>query len=140
MSPSTVFAAAVLGITAAFSAALPAYGQTVILIEPEVQAAPPEAPAEAQVQSSAYSEEELQKFAGAAITLRRINDDVVPKLEAAESRAEQQELAQAASMEMVQAVEGKGMSVDRFQEILWQAQNNPVVAQRVVQIIEDIQR
>lgn len=128
MSRSLVLAVA-FGIAAAVPT-LPAHGQTLILVEPPV--------AEAQVPP--YSDEELQQFAGAAISVQRINDDVAPKLEAAGSPEEQQELAQAASIEMVQAVEGKGMSVDRFEEILYHAQTNPLVAQRVAQLIESFPR
>ena len=125
MSRSLILAA-VLGIVAA----IPAYGQTVILIEPSA----------VQAEASPYSEAELQQFAVTAVTLQRINDDVIPRLESASSREEQEELVQAASVEMMQAVQRKGMSVDRFQEIMQEAQANPELGQRVVQLIESLDR
>src|SRR4051812_47541574 len=123
-----------------------AYSQTQILVEPgadsAIQAEPNSGTGARSAPSMAqpFSDRELAQFAGAALVLQRINDDVVPKLEAASTSDEQEELAQAASLEMVQAVEGRGLTVDRFQEILLQAQTDPLVAQRVVQYLQVMQQ
>lgn len=85
-----------------------------------------------------YTDAELESFAGAAMILQRINDDVVPKLRAASTLEEQHELVQAASTEMTQALARKGLSVHKFQEILSQAQTHPGIAEKVARHIENI--
>lgn len=146
-----ILAAAILGL--AMSSA--AYSQTLILVAPDsdsaMQAQPKVEPNAEPGESGSgarstpsvaqpFSDGELAQFAGAALILQRINEDVVPKLEAASTSEEQEELAQAASVEMVQAVEGRGLTVDRFQEILLQAQTDPAVARRVVQYLQVMQQ
>jgi hypothetical protein len=81
--------------------------------------------------ASSYSDSELKSFAVAVVEVQRINDTYVQKLESAASPEEQQQLRQAASQEMVQAVEKEGMSVDKYKEIMSHAETNPMVAQRV---------
>ena len=110
--------AAVLGI----AAALPVPAQTV---NPPVF----------EVGAPAYSEAELKSFAVAAVQVQRINLAYSPKLEAAASAEEQQELVQQAKEEVQQAVTGEGLSVARFQEILADARTHPEVAERVKQFL-----
>ena len=50
------------------------------------------------------------------------------------------EAQQAASVEMVQAVEQQGMSVDRYQEILLNALTNPELAKRVDRYLKQTTR
>ena len=85
----------------------------------------------AQQSASSFSDSELKSFAVAVLEVQRINDTYVPKLEGATSPEEQQQLRQTASQEMVRAVEKEGMSVDKYKEILSQAQADPAVAERV---------
>ena len=87
----------------------------------------------AQQSASSFSDSELKSFAVAVLEVQRINDTYVPKLESAKSPEEQQQLRQTASQEMVRAVEKEGMSVDKYKEILSQAQADPAVAERVKQ-------
>jgi hypothetical protein len=84
-----------------------------------------------------YSDDELKSFAVAVVEVQRINDTYVQKLESAASPEEQQQLRQAASQEMVQAVQKEGMSVDKYKAIMSQAQTDPVVAQRVKEHIKN---
>ncbi len=87
----------------------------------------------AQQSASSFSDSELKSFAVAVLEVQRINDTYVPKLQSAQSPEEQQQLRQTASQEMVRAVEKEGMSVDKYKEILSQAQADPAVAERVKQ-------
>ncbi|MGH8662822.1 MAG: DUF4168 domain-containing protein [Burkholderiales bacterium] len=81
--------------------------------------------------ASSYSDSELKSFAVAVLEVQRINDTYVQKLESAKSPVEQQQIRQTASQEMVRAVEKEGMSVDKYKEIMSQAQADPAVADRV---------
>jgi hypothetical protein len=92
----------------------------------------------AEQAASGISDAELQSFAVAVIEVQRINDIYVPKLESAKSPEEQAQVRQAASQEMVRAVETKGMSVDRYKEIMTNAQANPAVAARVQEHINNV--
>lgn len=87
----------------------------------------------------AYSEQELKLFAGVAIEVQRISDFYLPRLQAAQSAEEEQEVRRAASGEMAQAVEKKGMTVDKFNEIMVVAQLNPELADRIVRHINEQQ-
>jgi hypothetical protein len=79
----------------------------------------------------AYSDSELKSFAVAVLEVQRINDDYTLKLQSAKSPDEQQQLRKTASQEMVRAVEKEGMSVEKYREIMNQAETNPAVAERV---------
>ena len=81
--------------------------------------------------ASSYSDSELKSFAVAVVEVQRINDTYVQKLDSAASPEEQQQLRQAASQEMVQAVEKEGMSVGKYKEIMSHAETDPAVAERV---------
>jgi hypothetical protein len=87
--------------------------------------------------ASAYSDAELKSFAGAVVEVHRINDAYIPKLQAASTPAEEQRLEAAALHEMVQAVEKEGISVERYEEILTQAQTNRDIAHRLKQPLRD---
>ena len=87
--------------------------------------------------TSNFNDSELKSFAGAVVEVQRINDTFVPKLESAKSPEEQAQIRQTASQEMVRAVEDKGMSVEKYKEILAHAQANPTVAARVQEHIKD---
>ena len=78
-----------------------------------------------------YSDAELQSFAEAALEVKRIKAGYASKLQAAASAEEQQNLKEAASQEMKRAVEERGISVDKYQEILANALTNPELAQRI---------
>jgi hypothetical protein len=96
---------------------------------------------QAQVEQSApgYSDAELKSFAVAVLQVQRINDAYLPRLQSAKTPEEQQQVKEAASGEMVRAVEKEGISVDKYKEIMTQAQTNPEVAERIKQHIKDVQ-
>jgi hypothetical protein len=82
-------------------------------------------------QASSYSDTELRSFALAALNVERIRNLYLPKLEAATTPEQQEEVRKAASDEMVQAIQGEGMTVRRYSEISTQARQNPELAKRV---------
>lgn len=87
---------------------------------------------------ASFSDADLKSFVIAALEVERISDTYLPKLKAAKTPEEQQQVENAASREMVKAVENKGISVDKYQEIATEAQANPEIAERVKQHIKDI--
>ena len=59
-----------------------------------------------------------------------------PRLEAAASEEEHAKVKKEASQEMKRAVEERGISVDKYKEILASALTNPELAQRVNKYLE----
>jgi hypothetical protein len=98
---------------------------------PKQQAPQPQLQAPQQQPKSSFSDADLKSFALAALDVQRIREAYLPKLEAAKTPNEQQEVRIAASNEMVQAVEQKGMSVEKFSEIAAQARERPEVADQI---------
>ena len=80
---------------------------------------------------SSYSDTELKSFAIAVLEVQRINNTYLPKLEAAATREEQEQVLQTASDEMTQVVEKNGLSVDRFTQILSHVQMDQGLAERI---------
>jgi hypothetical protein len=91
--------------------------------------APQEAPAK-------VSDGELKAFADAAVEVQKIRDNWHPRIQAAPDAKAGDELRQQAQAEMVSAVEAKGLTVEKYQEIYQLAQIDPDVRQKVVMLIE----
>jgi len=85
----------------------------------------------------APTDAELKSFASAVVEVHRINDAYIPKLEAASTPDEEQKLEAAALREMVQAVENEGLSVEKYEEILTQVQNNREIVHRLKRPLHD---
>lgn len=92
-----------------------------------------DSPPRAAQSAGPFSDDELKSFARAAVEIQLINDTWLPKLQTATSPEERQEVQKSASEQMLRAVETKGMTVERFEEILSHARANPQVAERVRQ-------
>lgn len=97
-------------------------------------AAPP--PAQAAQQDD-FTDTELKSFAVALVQVSRINDNYLPVYHAAKTPEEQKAVEEKASREMLQAVEGAGMTVDKYQEILARARSNPEVANRIHEHVKE---
>jgi hypothetical protein len=94
-------------------------------------------PPAAQQAPQDFNDTELKSFAVALVQVSRINDNYLPIYRAAKTPEEQQAVEQKASQEMVQAVEGTGMSVAKYQEILVQARKNPEIANRINEHVKE---
>jgi hypothetical protein len=79
---------------------------------------------------ASYSEAELRSVALAVVEVQRLNDAYLPRLQAATSSEEQQEVRQAASTEMKQAIE-KHISIGRYTEIVKLARLDEDLAERI---------
>src|SRR5262245_4123750 len=118
MPPNRVILSiAAVGATLVFSAVASS-------VQAQQQPQPQTQPQESKPQAKPVSDKEIETFAAAATEVRQLNKQWAPKVEAAEN--ESPEAAEAvrrqALTEMAQAVERKGMSVDRYEEIFTVAQ------------------
>ena len=97
-----------------------------------LQSAPPEIAQSAPP----YSDGELKSFAVAVLEVKRVTDVYLPKLQTAATLEERHQVEETASTEMKQAVENKGFTVARFNEILTQAKMHPELAAQIRQHIQ----
>jgi hypothetical protein len=86
-------------------------------------------------QPQSVSDREIETFAAAATEVRRLNKQWAPRLEAAanESKEAEETVRRQALTEMAKAVEDKGMSVDRYEQIFTVAQSNGDVRRKIVE-------
>lgn len=104
------------------------------------QAEPPaQAPGfdQAQPDSASVAEEDLKKFAVAAIQVQQINQIYAPQVQEAQSPDEQQLIRQQANEAAAQAVTEAGLSVEQYNDISRLAVQNPQVAEKVTSYIEE---
>jgi len=105
---------------------------------PVVSAQAPGSPAvQPPQQASSYSDSELKSFALAALNVQRIRNLYLPRLDAAKTPEQEQEVRKAATDEIVQAIEGEGMTVRQYREISTQVQQSPELAKRVQEHVRD---
>jgi Domain of unknown function (DUF4168) len=131
MSPSNLITLALAAIAAVWLAVAPAQTTT-----PASSISSDEVTASAQ-KTSPPTDAELKSFAGAVVEVHRINDSYIPKLEAADTADEEQKLEAAALREMVQAVEKEGLSVEKYEQLLTQAQTDRELVHRLKRPLRD---
>ncbi|WP_011580737.1 MULTISPECIES: DUF4168 domain-containing protein [Chelativorans] len=92
----------------------------------------PAAPAPNQPsQATSVTDEKLETFVVALAEVERIKQEYSQRLQTAGSEAEQQQIQNEAGQKMLQAVEGKGISVDEYNQIIQTAQTDPALAERL---------
>ncbi|TWT09958.1 DUF4168 domain-containing protein [Reyranella sp. CPCC 100927] len=106
-----------------------------LVVVPSVVAqstAPP--PGQTQPQPTNVSDKEIDTFAAAATEVRQLNKQWSPKVQEAAKQSPEaaEKTRQQALTEMAQAVERKGMSVDRYQQIFEIAQADREVQRKIV--------
>jgi acyl-coenzyme A synthetase/AMP-(fatty) acid ligase len=104
---------------------------------PAAQAQQPKSPSppQQQPQQQMVSDQEIETFAAAATEVRLLNKQWAPKLDAAQKESPEaaQSVRNQALQEMAQAVERKGMSVERYEQIFTVARNDPEVRRKIVE-------
>lgn len=97
-------------------------------------------PAQAQATAPAAqpSDEAVAAFARAATELRDIVVAMEAQMQAAEDEASRDRMRQAATEDMVRAVEAEGLSVDDYNAIAAAAQQDERLARRINDEMEDI--
>ena len=123
MTRHRIAIAAVAATALAAGLSLPAFAQT----EPEApQATQPAAP----------SDEDLQSYAAAATQIQAIVQEWQPQIEGAETPEEATELGTQAQVQMVEAVEAEGLSVDEYNQITQLAQADPDLQAQIMSYME----
>jgi len=107
--------------------------------EPQPQQPPAASPGFEQPQAPAadVAEEDLQRFALAAIQVQQVNQTYAPQLQEAQSPEEQQQIREQANQAAAQAVQEVGLSIEQYNAISRVAVQNPQVAARVNEYIEE---
>jgi hypothetical protein len=80
---------------------------------------------------ASYSDAELRSVAQALVAVDRIAHAYLPSLEAAATPEDEDRVREAAVGEAAQAINDKGISVDKYNEILLVARNDPQIADRI---------
>lgn len=95
-------------------------------------AAPTAAIAQSTAQQQAQiSDEDLKTFAVAAREVQQINQTYAPAYQAAQSDEQRTAIEDEAMGKMTQAVKDKGLSVEKYNQIVTAAQADPEIARRV---------
>ena len=87
---------------------------------------------------SNISRQELETFAVAAVEVQRISDDYQLKFSASATPQEREQIQREATDKMAQAVEGKGMTVDQYNEVARTAQADPHVAEQINEYVRKV--
>ena len=85
----------------------------------------------ADPQQAAISQEELKTFALAAQEVRQINQTYLSSYQAAQNEEQKQAIEKEAMGKMTQAVKDKGLTVEKYNQIVQAAQSDPEVAKKV---------
>ena len=119
--------------------AIAAFGAAWLAVAPaQTTQSPSEQPeASAPTPPTPPTDAELKSFAGAVVEVHRINDAYIPKFQAAGTPDEEQKLEAAAVREMVRAVESEGLSVEKYEQILTQAQTDVDLVHRLKRPLRD---
>lgn len=86
-----------------------------------------------------FDDSELESYAEASAELRTISQDWEARMAGAEDAQEMEQMQVQAETEMVEAVEAEGLTAERFNTITRAAQADQALAQRLMQMIEDVQ-
>lgn len=89
------------------------------------------AQATAPQQQSAISDQDLKTFAGAAKEVQRINQTYVPAYQGAQTEEQRKSIEQEAMTKMTDAVKEKGLTIDKYNQIVQAAQADPQVARQI---------
>lgn len=81
--------------------------------------------------AAAISDQELKSFAVAALEVKKINDSYRPRYRSADTPVAKEQVQKEATEKMSSAVEEKGLSVDKYNQIVRVAQANPDVARQI---------
>jgi Domain of unknown function (DUF4168) len=86
-----------------------------------------------------YSDAKLQSFASAVLAVNTLVEEWRPQIQAAETDADRQKLAEQANQEMRAAVDGtEGMSVEEYQAIAQAAQADTALMARLDQLFKEM--
>ena len=87
-------------------------------------------------QPAAPSDEDLQSYAAAATEIQTIVQEWQPQIEGAETPEEANELGTQAQVQMVEAVEAEGLSVEQYNQITQLAQADPDLQAKIMSYMQ----
>jgi len=90
--------------------------------------------------SQSFSPEEIKTFAVASLDVERINDQYQMKLQEAANPDEQQNIAAEAQEQMMQSVEQKGLSVEKYNSIVLAARNDQNLSKQILDYRSQVPR
>jgi GTP1/Obg family GTP-binding protein len=90
-----------------------------------------------QAQQQDFSNEQLKSFAAAAEAVDTIAMEYGNRAQNAQSQQETLQLREEAQSKMVNAVQNEGLSVETYSAIGQEAQRNPKLRQRILQLQDD---
>ena len=125
IQPTVLALSAILTGVLILSLALPLQGQDT---QPRQQQPP--------TKQLELSQDQLASFVSAALEVQQIRSKWQPRIQAADSAEQAQELQVQASTEMVSAVQDKGLTVDTYRAIAMAARDNPELASRITKLME----
>jgi hypothetical protein len=94
---------------------------------------PPQQPPSQQLE---LSQSQLESFASAVLQVREIRSKWQSRMQGAENAEKAQEFQAQAAVEMVSAVEEKGLTVETYNAIATAARDNPELAVRIAKLME----
>jgi hypothetical protein len=98
--------------------------------------AAPQAIAQQPMAPSAFSQEQIEAFADAAIEVQRVQTELDAQTQAAQNPDEVARLQQQAQADASQAVEAKGLSVDEYTAIAQAANQDPQLYAMIVDLMQ----
>lgn len=85
---------------------------------------------------SNFSEKRLNDFAAAAKEVFAIRQKYAPKFEAASNDADKKQIVQQARGEMEQAIKGKGLTIEQYNEVLVAAKDDQALADKLGRMMD----
>jgi hypothetical protein len=93
---------------------------------------------ETQMEQAQFTEEKLESFVDAAIEVQTLTESYTPRVQAAETDAEQQAIAEEANAEIRGAIEdAEGITIEEYVAIGEAAQADPALAQRITTLAQE---
>jgi len=113
-------------LAGALAAGMSIAGASLVAAQSSAPATTPPAAA-----AAAITDQELKSFAVAALEVKKINDSYRPRYQSAETPAAKEQVQREATEKMSSVVEEKGLSVDKYNQIVRVAQADPEVAKQI---------
>lgn len=95
--------------------------------------------APAAVAESEFSNDQLDSFADAVVEVNPLIEQWNQRIQTAENEQQAQELSQQARAEVVETIEGNGLEVETYNQIVEAAQNDPDLREDLKSRIEQQQ-
>ena len=92
--------------------------------------------AQPPMQQTEFSQNQLESFASATLKVRDIRSKWQSQMQSADSDEKAKEFQTQANVEMVNAVESNGLTVETYNAIATAARSNPDLANRITKLLE----